>query len=89
MTCPECGSKRIHRSRRHGALEEVVLPALAILPFRCHDCKARFLRMHMPRRRAVLDVVRNPPTWARALIWTVVTTAAALGAIGLVLLINR
>jgi len=39
--CHKCGSQRVHRSRRKGALERIV--ALAGLRFRrCHECNARF-----------------------------------------------
>jgi len=39
--CHKCGSQRVHRSRRKGALERAV--ALAGLRFRrCHECNTRF-----------------------------------------------
>lgn len=41
--CPNCGSKEVCRSRRHGAVESL-LHVLRIVPFRCEDCYKRFFR---------------------------------------------
>ncbi len=39
--CPNCGSERIHRSRRRGAAERLI--ALAGFRFRrCHECRFRY-----------------------------------------------
>mgnify|MGYP002336264715 CR=1 FL=1 len=78
MTCPECGSNHIHRSRRHGALERAVLPAVSVYPFRCSECHTRFLRVRVPRRHEAEVFVRDPPAWVRALFWGAVTVVAAL-----------
>jgi hypothetical protein len=38
--CPKCGSIRVHRSRRHGPIENL-LTALGGTICRCHDCCVR------------------------------------------------
>jgi len=40
LHCPKCGSVRVHRSRRRGAIE-YVLAACGADVRRCHDCRAR------------------------------------------------
>ena len=42
--CPDCQSRRIHRSRRRGILESSLLAMLFIRPFRCLSCDHRFFR---------------------------------------------
>jgi predicted Zn-ribbon and HTH transcriptional regulator len=44
MSCPLCRSKRIHRSRRKGNVEEVILAMILVKPFRCESCDHRFFR---------------------------------------------
>jgi len=44
MQCPECGSKRIHLSRRKGLLEKGILASIFLRPFRCEHCDSRFFR---------------------------------------------
>ncbi len=39
--CPDCNSFRVHRSKRRGLFEWVVLPLLLLRPFRCEDCDRR------------------------------------------------
>ena len=39
-SCPRCGSVKVCRSRRHGALEWLI--KWFILPSRCLECKMRF-----------------------------------------------
>ncbi len=41
--CPDCGGKKIHRSRPRGFLELAVL-SLFFRPFRCEECDCRFLK---------------------------------------------
>jgi hypothetical protein len=89
MTCPECGSNHVHRSRRRGTLEERILPVVSVFPFRCSECKTRFMRVRMPARQEAHVFVRDPPAWARALFWTVVTAGAALGVALLVVYVSR
>ncbi len=43
MMCPKCKAERGRRSRRHGVLEHVA-SNFGYYPFRCCDCKHRFLR---------------------------------------------
>lgn len=46
--CPHCGSKHLHRSRRRGLRERLVLPLVGVLPYRCEDCDRRFLSRSDP-----------------------------------------
>lgn len=41
MTCSNCGSSRLRRSKRSLG-ERVFLPILMVRPFRCEDCISRF-----------------------------------------------
>jgi hypothetical protein len=41
MSCPNCGSSKVRRSRRNVA-EKIFLSMLVTRPFRCDDCIARF-----------------------------------------------
>jgi hypothetical protein len=41
MTCSNCGSSRLRRSKRSLG-ERVFLPVLLVRPFRCEDCISRF-----------------------------------------------
>jgi len=41
MTCSNCGSSRLRRSKRSLG-ERVFLPLLLVRPFRCEDCISRF-----------------------------------------------
>jgi transposase-like protein len=40
--CPQCGSADYRRSKRRGILERFALSLIRLLPYRCHDCNARF-----------------------------------------------
>ena len=77
MQCPECGATSIARSHRRGWVENVVLSSLAVYPFRCRACKARFLRRHAKRERADNEAVSRTPTWLTASVWFVVLCLAA------------
>ena len=44
ISCPLCHSKRIHRSKRKGIMEQVILAMIFVKPFRCERCDYRFLR---------------------------------------------
>src|SRR5262245_50898157 len=64
--CDRCGSTNILRSRRHGVVQWV-MKRLAILPWRCMDCKHRFFRFSPAMRpvkfRASQHVrLYTPPT---------------------------
>ena len=79
MQCPECGSSQIHRSRRKGSFERDFLTPLAIYPFRCSDCQARFKRFQpdqLPKNLTVL--MSDPPKWIRAIAWFVFIVVAAI-----------
>ena len=47
MQCPECGSQRIHLSRRKGILEKGILAGVFLRPFRCERCDFRFFRFSL------------------------------------------
>jgi hypothetical protein len=42
ISCPQCRSGRIHRSRRKGFFERRILSLLFVRPFRCLSCDCRF-----------------------------------------------
>jgi predicted Zn-ribbon and HTH transcriptional regulator len=44
LTCPLCHSHRIHRSKRKGLFERIVLAMIFVRPFRCLTCDYRFFR---------------------------------------------
>lgn len=44
LDCPNCHSKRIHRSKRRGIYERKVLGLIFVRPFRCEYCDCRFFR---------------------------------------------
>ena len=44
LSCPDCQSCQIHRSRRRGILERAVLRMIFVRPFRCEKCDLRFFR---------------------------------------------
>jgi predicted Zn-ribbon and HTH transcriptional regulator len=44
LNCPLCNSKRIHRSKRKGIIEQGILAMLFVRPFRCERCDFRFFR---------------------------------------------
>ncbi len=57
LSCPLCRSKRIHRSKRKGIIERVILTMIFIRPFLCEKCDYRFFRRSLsanpnPARRA-------------------------------------
>jgi len=39
--CPQCGSSRVHRSRRHSSLDRFITQLGAQIR-RCHDCRTRW-----------------------------------------------
>lgn len=84
MICPDCGSAKIHRSRRKGFYEQFVLGSIGIYPYRCSECKKRFMRFNdptQPRRRSIWS---DPPGWLSAILWGLVATAIALMIVGVV-----
>jgi DNA-directed RNA polymerase subunit RPC12/RpoP len=48
LFCPRCGSERLHRSHRDGALERYVLRLVGVRPYRCESCNERFLSRKKP-----------------------------------------
>ena len=49
ITCPSCGSRRIHQSRRKGLLEKCILAAIFARPFRCERCDERFFALSLKK----------------------------------------
>jgi DNA-directed RNA polymerase subunit RPC12/RpoP len=43
MQCKSCGFKHLLRTRRTGWFESRVLPLFGFYPWRCRQCKAKFL----------------------------------------------
>ncbi|HEU5452099.1 MAG TPA: hypothetical protein VFU76_08950 [Terriglobales bacterium] len=50
-TCPHCGTTRIDHVPRRGSFEVLVLPALRLRVFSCHDCQWRFYSWKRDRSR--------------------------------------
>jgi hypothetical protein len=44
LSCPNCGSLLIHRSRKKGIFEYVLSGIIFVHPFRCDECDSRFFR---------------------------------------------
>jgi DNA-directed RNA polymerase subunit RPC12/RpoP len=44
VTCPQCGSQEVYRTKRIGILERVLLYPLGFRAYRCEICDARFRR---------------------------------------------
>jgi hypothetical protein len=44
ISCPNCGSLLIYRSRKKGILEHVLSKSIFVHPFRCEGCDSRFFR---------------------------------------------
>jgi len=44
ISCPNCGSLLIYRSRKRGILEHVLSKLIFVHPFRCEGCDDRFFR---------------------------------------------
>jgi hypothetical protein len=88
MECPECGATKIHKSRRHGTMENTFLVLVAVHPYRCAECRARFFRKRGKAAGAWIRVFMNPPLPLRLVIWGVVMTAAVAIIVGLVALIS-
>lgn len=40
--CPRCGRGYISKSRFRGAIEQFLLRAVGVQPYRCRDCDKRF-----------------------------------------------
>jgi hypothetical protein len=43
MNCPKCNSEKLHRSRRRGLYERLVLQRKYFAPYRCEACGVRFI----------------------------------------------
>jgi ribosomal protein L37AE/L43A len=60
LVCPSCGSKKVHRSKRKGFLERVVLGVAAIRPYRCENCDKRFLHTRVRHETTRKGAARQP-----------------------------
>lgn len=79
MECPECGSTRVHRSRRHGWVEQGVLATAGVYPYRCGDCRARFKRFRNRRDDGTPRIsLRDPAPWMKLLLWVAFVGVASL-----------
>jgi len=88
MECPECGATKIHKSRRKGTMENTVLVLVAVHPYRCSECRARFFRKRGEMAGAWVKVLMNPPAPLRLVIWAVVMAAAVASVVGIVSLVS-
>lgn len=84
MTCPDCGATKVHRSRRRGFFEQVILGTIGVYPYRCSACKKRFMKVNDPTKARRRNIWTDPPGWVSALLWGLVATAIALIIVGVV-----
>ena len=98
--CPQCKSSSVHRSRRRGFFEYLVLPLMLLRPYRCWCCERRhygylFLRKPLGSRVyastsiALLRQIPNPiPLLALLFLvpWIVASTGSDMMLMGLTLL---
>lgn len=47
-TCPKCKSRVVHRSKRRGILERIILYPLGFRAYRCEYCDHRFYSKTTP-----------------------------------------
>ena len=80
MICPNCGSEAVHRSKRRGMGERVVLSAVGLLPYRCSACHTRFRRYHPDPARELRHYFADAPEWVKHLAWSVLAVAVGLAA---------
>lgn len=50
MHCSHCGCKELVRVRRSGFLEVRLLPLLGFYPWKCADCRSKFLLRHRGKK---------------------------------------
>jgi len=67
LTCPQCETQFVRRSRRRGFVEHV-LSFILLFPFRCQLCTRRFLAFsgtihHVPLREYVRVPIRLPVSY--------------------------
>ena len=98
--CPQCKSLSVHRSRRRGVFEHLVLPLMLLRPYRCWSCDRRhygYLFLRKPLRSRVyaststtlLRQIPNPiPLLALLFLvpWIVASTGSDMMLMGLTLL---
>jgi len=59
LTCPQCRSERVYRSKRRGIFERRVLPLAFLMPFRCERCDYRFFLSLLTQRPAAFRMTRK------------------------------
>ena len=59
ISCPNCGSLLIYRSRKKGILEHVLSKIIFVHPFRCEGCDSRFFRWSLREKRIPPRPMRN------------------------------
>lgn len=84
MTCPDCGATKVHRSRRKGFFEQAILGSVGIYPYRCSECKKRFMKRKDPTQARRRSFWADPPPWLASLMWGLVATLIALVIVGVV-----
>jgi hypothetical protein len=47
LICPNCGAKKVRRSRRRGLGEALLHVLFFVSPFRCGECYERFFRFRL------------------------------------------
>lgn len=71
MTCAKCGSEKLFRSHRKSPAD-LILSALLIYPYRCHECKTRAYTRSRSKTQAVAQ------NWERIRLQLLVFGFAAL-----------
>jgi transposase-like protein len=78
ITCPKCGSSRVHRSHRRTFGERLGI-LLAAKMKRCHECNLRFVQLY-GSTLLLSDLQRA----VRKLVWTAVVVMALLTVLAIV-----
>jgi transposase-like protein len=79
ITCPKCGSNRVHRSHRRTVGERLGI-LLAAKMKRCHECNLRFVQLY-GSTLLLSDLQRA----VRKLVWTAVVVMALLTVLAIVI----
>jgi hypothetical protein len=60
ISCPNCGSLLIYRSRKEGILEHVLSKSIFVHPFRCEGCDSRFFRWSLHEKPIPPRLAKTP-----------------------------
>lgn len=56
LQCPYCGTMTMRREKRHGWLEQKLLPRLGLYPWECSQCReSRYFRDRGGKKRGSKD----------------------------------